>query len=94
MWESGVLLLAFYFAIQGTVIGVLWAGAFHIQLWPGAVVGAGAGGLLGAVLAYRSLVLLRKPVEDAGAFLGKAVGSPLLVVAILGGIVWLVRSLV
>ncbi len=93
MWESGVLVLAFYFTIQVAVIGVLWAGAFHIKLWLGAAVGAGVGGLLGAVLAYWFLVLLRKPVEEAGAFLGKACGSPLLVVALVGGIVWLVRAL-
>lgn len=40
MWESGVLLLAFYFAVQGAVTGVLWAGAFHIRLWLGAAVAA------------------------------------------------------
>ena len=93
MWDSGVLLLAFYFAIQGAVIGLLWAGAFHIRLWLGAAVGAGAGALLGAILAYWLLVLLRKPVEEAGAFLGKACGAPLLMVALVGGIVWLVRAL-
>jgi hypothetical protein len=75
---------------QDSVVRVLWGGALRVGIGWGALCGGVGMFIVGAVLGFWYLVVLRHP-REGGAFLGGCL-APVFFIAVIGGIVWVVRS--
>jgi hypothetical protein len=94
-WQDSVvrvLTTAIWYGAFGAIAGLLWGGALRVGIGWGALCGGVGMFIVGAVLGFWYLVVLRHP-REGGAFLGGCL-APVFFMAVIGGIVWIVRAIV
>jgi hypothetical protein len=81
-----------WFGAGGAIAGLLWAGALRFGLGVGALWGGVSMAIAGMLVFLFYSVGLGKHGREVGAFMGMACLPPLAIAAVIGGIVWVVRS--